>query len=1209
MFKRAASVLTSVATITSLSGFAALAPIAAVAAVPADFGLKEGDTISAAGSDDPDVYIVNEHGFKRLFLNPVIFGFYGHLGGFAKVKNVSAPTRDAFPTSGLFRNCETNEQKVWAVEVTGEDTGTLHHVNMSGDAAVSQDANFFKKVFCINNNEANWYSKSSADYTSLSQIPVYSRQPGKTPTPTPVPGNVSVSLAASNPSARTITLNAYGETVLALNFSGSGKVQELTFKRGGAGATGDFDNLYIYDGARRLTGGRTPSSSDGTVTFINLGVDVNGSKELKLVADYSATAGNVNYWDLTSIVLASGTTSGVPLRSNNFTHSGANGGTLNVDKTGSVANPKVGQQNAQLSEFKITANTEAAFIRRVQLLNGGSVAATGIANVRLEVNNVKVADGVMTGDNYAVFDFGAPGFKIEKGDNKIFKLFGNIAGKKDETIKFYPEVASDVTAIGDQFGFGMKPTIDTAFDTAAEAHQLTLQGGVLTIAFNGPNASNVGTDTSDTVLARYSMSAANDIEVKKMGIVICWDDAGDGTFNNAHDTTNGVADLDDIKVTDEGTGQVLVGPADGSAFTTNEATGCPDAKTGASKIFTDTFDLKSGQTRNLKVTADIKTANSRSGTALTTGDIVRIVLDGYGESDLSGTSGDVAVLKYSGTNTAVDDADIVPNTDLSANNQTVQAASLLLSLSSTPGDVTYVKGTSNIDAVGVNFAASLASALKVTDVTLTGYVADSGATHAKGVGADPDGSLTVSGLVSAVKLYDGDTGTLISETPQANNLNNTTGTIKFTNLNWNIPAGQTKKLLVRANLSSNSTSGSSDVFAFDVAATTDITALDEGSKTVNADNSAVNGTTTPTNVVTVANAGSLNVAKAPSDPIVKATYWGQNDALFTVYRIRSTDEAFLLETLNIITATTSSGTETAASATANVDVVKLKYKNKAGSTLTATGSLNSAGSVSFGFTGDNRPYVPKDSSMDVEVYANIKPKAGRTGTALSTLGSEEAFSLDFSSGAANEFRAVGEGSGTVIDASDGNIANIARGNDHYVFRVYPEFVKESFAGEGSETIGTREVLRFTIKAHGMSDAKLLFDDPTSTTLRFELVASGSVTTSNMTATLYDYSTSEVLASVTISSGQIPGVKASANFSDWERDFEITGGTSKTFRIDVGFVNFLDKSDYFQLVLNDIDGNTVVKYVDGAKSDESNEVTLISGIWRSLPMNGSIFVKQ
>lgn len=136
--------------------------------------LNEGDVISATGSDDPDVYIANEHGYKRLFLNPVIFGFYGHLGGFTNVKTTVSSTRDTLVTSGLFRNCETDDQRVYGLETTGEDTGIFHWVNTSGAQAVADDADFFKKVFCINSNEFDWYSKGD-DYTSVNQVPAYSR--------------------------------------------------------------------------------------------------------------------------------------------------------------------------------------------------------------------------------------------------------------------------------------------------------------------------------------------------------------------------------------------------------------------------------------------------------------------------------------------------------------------------------------------------------------------------------------------------------------------------------------------------------------------------------------------------------------------------------------------------------------------------------------------------------------------------------------------------------------------------------------------------------------------------------------------------------------------------------------------------------------------------------------------------------------------------
>ena len=144
------------------------------ASKPSDFGLKEGDLISAIFSDDPDVYIINDQGYKRLFLNPEIFKFYSHLGGFANIKLVTSEIRDSFPTSGFFRNCEDNDQKVFGTSVEGEDTGRLHWINKSGDQAVHEDPDFFKKVFCINRKEFNWYPRGN-EFKALKDVPRYNR--------------------------------------------------------------------------------------------------------------------------------------------------------------------------------------------------------------------------------------------------------------------------------------------------------------------------------------------------------------------------------------------------------------------------------------------------------------------------------------------------------------------------------------------------------------------------------------------------------------------------------------------------------------------------------------------------------------------------------------------------------------------------------------------------------------------------------------------------------------------------------------------------------------------------------------------------------------------------------------------------------------------------------------------------------------------------
>lgn len=172
--------------------FAFVAPIFGFAATPSQYGLKEGDLISAEG--DPDVYIINEHGFKRLFLNPAIFGFYGHFAGWESVKTVSSQTRDAFPTSLYFKNCEMGSPKVYALEVTGEDESTLHWLNAPAGQVESEDTSFSKKVFCINDKEFRWYT-IGGDYSSMSQVSAYKRGVSATTTQMPLKAKKLVRVA------------------------------------------------------------------------------------------------------------------------------------------------------------------------------------------------------------------------------------------------------------------------------------------------------------------------------------------------------------------------------------------------------------------------------------------------------------------------------------------------------------------------------------------------------------------------------------------------------------------------------------------------------------------------------------------------------------------------------------------------------------------------------------------------------------------------------------------------------------------------------------------------------------------------------------------------------------------------------------------------------------------------------------------------------
>jgi|SRR3989338_1024644 len=214
--------------------------------------INEGDMISAMS--DPDIYIVNEHGYKRLFLNPVIFSFYGHLGGYANVKTVLPSVRNSYLTTGLFR--VVNDDRVYCVVVTGEDTATLHWINTTGAQAVFDDRDFFKKVFVINDREFNWYMKGNI-YTSINQCPEYTRFPSPSPTPTRTPA-LLMSIDSTMPTGATIEQGMDDVVVMRWKVTNttntSISVDHVEIKRFGTGNDDDIESINIRTQSGLLIG-------------------------------------------------------------------------------------------------------------------------------------------------------------------------------------------------------------------------------------------------------------------------------------------------------------------------------------------------------------------------------------------------------------------------------------------------------------------------------------------------------------------------------------------------------------------------------------------------------------------------------------------------------------------------------------------------------------------------------------------------------------------------------------------------------------------------------------------------------------------------------------------------------------------------------------------------------------------------------------------
>ncbi len=795
----------------------------------------------------------------------------------ATVTNVESALRGQPVAVGPSPAGACNFTRDLTLNVTGDDVKCLQQylnaagypVASTGAGSPGNETTFFgplTRAAVAKWQAANNISPAVGYFGPISRAK-YNELAGAAPAAPQVPGvavpatGLAVSLAADTPGEAAVPKSAANVPFLKFHIAGNGTVSNITLKRVGAGSTSDFDNVYLYDGATRLTSGRSVNSSTHEVNFTSLDLAVSGVKTLTVTADIASGAGAAdrNGFQVTSVV-ADVAVSGVPIQGNQLTISSGTAGTITIEKASSLSNPNIGQSGALVSVFRLTPSNEDANVKRISLFYAGSLSKSNLSNFVLKdfvTGDTLATTNSITAKDLVVFEFTSP-LTILKGENKLFSVYADISGsaKKDDTIKLYIDEASDVFATGAQFGYGMGVT-KTSFDSdPTHHHVLTLQGAEFTITLNGPNASDIARRGKDVTLFDFNLAAASTVEVRRI------------TFSIA---TTGIAgddgDLEDVKLVDITSGVTVAGPKDvaTSSF--------------GSFNFTDIFTVNAGQSRRLKLTADIPSTWDDS-------DSVTVTLKSFvGDSDLKNLE----------NNQFLGITEISPSTDIAGNKQTVKAPTLDVALAGSPVSQSFVKGSQNVPILGISLRA-VADNIKVTTIKLT---------SSQTSGTDPYDKNELTSL----RLFDG--------TTQVGNVESLTGstapyTATFDNLSFVIPKGATKVLTVKGNISSAATSGNVySLMIVDVADTTgeDIVAVDSegnepvyqvaGTNTSSAGNS-INGANTVK--ITGLSSGSMDVAQAPSDSESKAGIILANSSKVTLAKFNFTanNEALTVKKLRVV---------------------------------------------------------------------------------------------------------------------------------------------------------------------------------------------------------------------------------------------------------------------------------------------------------------------
>ncbi|OGL70377.1 hypothetical protein A3C17_04255 [Candidatus Uhrbacteria bacterium RIFCSPHIGHO2_02_FULL_53_13] len=894
-------------------------------------------------------------------------------------------------------------------------------------------------------------------------------------------GGLSLSTASDTPAGATLPQGANGVNVLKIRASASGgdvELDDLVLALGGVGATANISNVYLYEGSQRLTEGRSANSSTRQVTFSNLNFKVlNGQSRNLWVSVETSTSATAADTMSFSVVSANGAAvSGV--QGNTFSFSGNSVGTVTITKTGTITNPSLGQQNAVIGKFRVTAGTENAEIQRLRLkINNASDHSA----FSLYQGADKVADGVYASGDYVDFAFTAP-YTVAEGNSRNFDVKAKIGGQAAENISIAMDRDTDLVAVGGDFGFNQSVTrsgydggaaaateddANTCFTSSAattnDCSFSTIQGGDVTFAFNGPPAGDVHSNSQDVILFSFSVTSAQNVTVKDLDFIVYGEDNGlANAFVPGDDTTldsdglvntNGEGNLKDLKVRHSNGSGVLLSPLELDCVANTTACGSDGTRDGAQTIdFTDDFTLTAGTTYDLELTADIDndvTADTEFGATLDVSGLT--IEDSNGDNLTLGT-------------------DIIPSGDLIGNNRTARSAALTVALASSPVSTTVVQGTSNVNVAAFTMTAGVGSDVTVSSATVSAY-ADEGGTTTGTLGGETGAQ--VEDFISSCSIYDGD-GALLDGPAAASNSG---ANFVFDDMLWTVPAGTVEVMSVYCNLA-NPSDTDTDVFSWglnDVSA--DMVASDEDGNSVTATGDAVNhggtalGTTVGTTTgvasvaISIASAGTLAYAPDPGSPNADILVAGTSGNVVSKFKFTATNESMLVTRLTVSEEAAEDdnfGTN-ATTYTNNVASVAVSYPDSNGATATATAFM-SGNEAKF----DGLDFlVPANSPKVVTVSVSV-PGSNRDSGGSAQSGEDLLVELFLDATNDDNFRAVGQGSGSVLDDDDPTSSNTGL-SAFVIHETKPTISLASGSPSGAKVPGLDEVLRFTVAASSNED--------------------------------------------------------------------------------------------------------------------------------------------
>jgi hypothetical protein len=338
-------------------------------------------------------------------------------------------------------------------------------------------------------------------------------------------GPISAMLASSQPMGNLISGQA-GAALATYTLTGNGTVSSVTLTRGGVSDQSTLTNVYLYDGATRLTDGYSFNNA-GTLTMNNVNLMVNGSRTITVRGDVyaSAAAGQTLSVNLANFVAGTSATT-VNLSGNALTVVNGTGllSTVNLSTASpspAAASINAGAVNQNLWSNTISVGLHAATLRGMTVKMVGSAPSNTLSNVALYVDGTKVSSAMINSNMQFVFDLASAPYSLTTGSHNV-EVRGDVIGGANRNFYLSLEKSSDLMVNDSQVSGGTVSVTATYLGGTLNnlnAGLVTIQNGTLTInqdtAFN--NTTTLVGGATNIKMAAYKFTAyGEDVKVNSL---------------------------------------------------------------------------------------------------------------------------------------------------------------------------------------------------------------------------------------------------------------------------------------------------------------------------------------------------------------------------------------------------------------------------------------------------------------------------------------------------------------------------------------------------------------------------------------------------------------------------------------------------------------------------------------------------------------------